>query len=64
MLMKLALALKAAEAVAGQAEGMEVAGQAEGMEVAGQAEGMEEEDREDIRLPLHLILLKIHKIYS
>ena len=53
--MRLALALKAVEAVAGQAEGMEV---------AGQAEGMDEEDREDIRLPLHLILLKIHKIYS
>jgi len=46
MLMKLALALKAVEAV------------------AGQAEGMEEEDREDIKLPLHLILLKTHKIYS
>jgi hypothetical protein len=45
MLMKLALALKAVEAVAGQAEAM-----------AG-------EDREDIKLPLHLILLKTHTQY-
>ena len=44
--MKLALALKAVE------------------EEAGQAEGMGEEDRVDIKLPLHLILLKTHKIYS
>jgi hypothetical protein len=40
MLVKLAVALKAVEAVAGQAEGMEV------------------EDREDIRLPLHPVLLR------
>jgi hypothetical protein len=52
MSMKLALALKVVEAVAGQAEGME------------EVEGMEEEEREGIRLLLHLILLKTHKIYS
>jgi len=46
MLVKLALALKAVE------------------EEAGQAEAMEEEDREDIKLLLHLILLKTHNIYS
>jgi hypothetical protein len=53
MLMKLALALKVVEAVAGQVEGMKGV---EGME--------EEEEREGIRLLLHLILPKTHKIYS
>ena len=29
-----------------------------------EAVGLAEEDREDIKLPLHLFLLKTHKIYS
>jgi len=29
-----------------------------------EAAGLAEEDREDIKLPLHLFLLKTHKIYS
>ena len=35
-----------------------------GRMVAGEAAGLAEEDREDIKLPLHLFLLKTHKIYS
>ena len=29
-----------------------------------EAAGLAEEDREDTKLPLHLFLLKTHKIYS
>ena len=32
--------------------------------VAGEAAGLVEEDREDIKLPLHPFLLETHKIYS
>ncbi len=38
--------------------------EAAGRMVAGEAAGLTEEDREDIKLPLHLVLLKTHKIYS
>ena len=39
--------------------------EAAGRMVTGEAAGLaEEEDREDIKLPLHLFLLKTHKIYS
>ena len=32
--------------------------------MAGEAVGLVEEDREDIKLPLHPFLLETHKIYS
>ena len=38
--------------------------EAAGRMVTGEAAGLAEEDREDIKLPLHLFLLKTHKIYS
>ncbi len=49
MLMRLALVLRA-EAI--------------GLTVTGEAAGLAEEDREDIKLHIHLIQLKTHKIYS
>ena len=35
-----------------------------GRMVTGEAAGLAEEDREDIKLPVHLFLRKTHKIYS
>ena len=38
--------------------------EAAGRMATGEVVGLVEEDREDIKLPIHLILLKTHKIYS
>jgi len=38
--------------------------EAVGLTMTGEAAGLAEEDKEDIKLSLHLFLLKTHKIYS